>query len=196
MDFYLNLSRKLNCIDGTLYFFRKHFLIVLGLGLVAAFGRVVQLGGFGEITSSVHVILEIVIESARILLFLYVLGLANIKTGFLRMKKLFTHKQDRKLQFCIAAQNFKNQWKTILLNFLVFALIAWILNYLIDLLAYETCLYLSLKENGILTNSSSEWTILLFFKNLSVIPFTLVFETLFFLHITNKLGKYRGGPAS
>lgn len=194
MGISINYSGKLDCIHGTLNFFRKHFLIVLGLGLVAAFGRVAQLGGFGEITSPLHVLLEIVVESARILLFLYVLGLANIKTGLLRIKKLFTHKQDRKLQWRIAIQNFKNHWTAILLNFVVFALIAWILNYLIDLLAYETCLYLSLKENGILTNSSSEWTILLFFKNLSVIPFTLVFETLFLLYITDKLKTYKANP--
>ena len=61
------------------------------------------------------------------------------------------------------------------------------INLLIDLLAYETCLYLTLKKEGILVDTSSEWTILLFFKNILVIPFTLVFETVFLLWVTNKL---------
>ncbi len=90
MDSYSNFFSKLTFIADAIYFFRKHFLIVLGLGLVAAFGRVIQLGGFGEITSTVNILLEIPIESARIILFLYVLGFANIKTGFLRIKKIFT----------------------------------------------------------------------------------------------------------
>ena len=78
-----------------------------------------------------------------------------------------------------------------MLNLIGFSLVAWSVNYLIDLLAYQTCLYLTLKENGVLVESSSEWTILLFFKNLSVIPFTLVFETLFVLWLTNKLPNYK-----
>ena len=60
------------------------------------------------------------------------------------------------------------------------------MNLLIDHLAYETCLYLALRYNGILVDTSSEWTILLFFKNISVIPFTLVFETIVLLWLTNK----------
>lgn len=184
-------SDKLHCLYNAIYFFKQHFGVITGLGLIAAFGRVIQLGGFGEITSPTSIILEIVIESARILLFLYVLGLANIKNGLLRIKHFFTHKYNRKSQLTITIQNVKKQWLSILLNIIGFLLIAWTLNYLIDLLAYETCLYLTLKKDGLLAETSSEWTILLFFKNLSVIPFTLVFETLFILWLTNKLSNYR-----
>lgn len=186
-----HLSTKLNCLQNTLYFFRKHFLVIMGLGLVAAFGRVIQLGGFGEVSSGANIFLEILVEAARVSLFLYVLGVANIKNGLLRIRHLFTQKENRKLRWIIAIQNLKNQWVSVLLNFVGFAVIAWTLNYMIDLLAYETCLYLALKKDGILAPSSSEWTILLFFKNLSVIPFTLVFETLFILWITNTLSRYR-----
>lgn len=181
------LSEKLTCLDSSLAFIRRHFLVVTGLGLVAGLGRVIQLGGFGEITSSTHIFLELIIESARVLLVLYVLGLASVRNGILRVRHFFTRKRDRKTQWSIIIQNLRKQWLSILFNFIGFALIAGLLNYLIDLLAYETCLYLTLKKDGILAPASSEWTILLFFKNLSVIPFTLVFETLFILWITNKL---------
>jgi hypothetical protein len=70
-------------------------------------------------------------------------------------------------------------------------LIAATINYFIDLLAYETCLYLSLKSDGILAESSSEWTILLFFKNLTVIPLTLIFDTVLLLWLANKLSGFR-----
>ena len=77
-------------------------MVVLGLGLIAAFGRVIQLGGFGVVSTSTNIILEGIVETARILLFLYVLGLANLKKGILRIKHLFTRKDTRKQQWLIA----------------------------------------------------------------------------------------------
>ncbi len=163
----------------------------MGLGLIAAFGRVIQLGGFGEITPAFNMLLEIIIEASRILLFLFVLGLANVRHGISTVKHFFTQKSKRKLRWLYAVETFRKQWFSIFLNIAGFLAIAWAINYLIDLLAYKTCFYLSLKNRGILAESSSEWTVLLFFKNLSVIPFTLVFETLFVLWLTNKLNHYK-----
>ena len=191
MNTCFNFSDKLISLQNAVYFFKKHYLVVIGLGLIAAFGRVIQLGGFGEITSTADVFLEIIIEASRLLLFLYVLGLANVKNGVLRIRRFFTQKNNRKLQWSNTVKKIQQQWLSIVLNFAGFALIAWAINYLINLLAYQTCLYLTLKQNGVLVESSSEWTVLLFFKNLSVIPFTLVFETLFVLWLTNKLHNYK-----
>ncbi|MDQ4141738.1 MAG: hypothetical protein M3142_14610 [Bacteroidota bacterium] len=87
----------------------------------------------------------------------------------------------------------KNQWFAILLNFTCFLSMAAGINFLIEQLAYVTCLLLSLKQGGIINNASSEWIILLLFKNLSVIPFTLVFEAIFLLWLTDKLQNSRLG---
>jgi len=186
-----NFLNKLTTLKNAIYFIKKHFLVILGLGLISAFGRVIQLGGFGEIPGWVYMVLEIIIESSRILLFLFVLGLANVKNGILRIRDLFTKKDMWRSNWSGSIQKIKNQWPSVLLNLAAFLIIASMFNYLIDQLAYQTCLYLSLKENGILVDSSSEWTILLFFKNLSVIPFTLVFETLLILWIADKLNSYK-----
>ena len=191
MNLSFNLSDKLSLLTNTLYFFKKHFIVIMGLGLIAALGRVIQLGGFGEITNWMNVILEVVIESARVLLFLYVLGLANIKNGVLQIKHVLTHKNKRKNFLTTAIQKLKMQWFSISLNIIGFLLIAWTINYLIDLLAYKTCLYLTLKKGGILVDSSSEWTILLFFKNLTVIPLMLIFDSVLLLWLSNKLSNYR-----
>ncbi len=181
------LTSLLTWLLHTVGFFKRHLAVILMLGLIAAFGRVIQLGGFGEITSWMNISLEVVVESARILLFLYALGLADVRRGTLRIKRLFTDKISRRQQVRVARQTLKQHWLSVLCNVMVFLLIAAGINYLIDLLAYETCLYLSLKQDGILAADASEWTILLFFKNLSVIPFTLVFEAIFLLWITNKI---------
>ncbi len=190
MNLSFNHPDKWSLLNNTVYFFKKHFLTIMGLGLIAAFGRVIQLGGFGQITGWMNVILEVVVESARILLFLYVLGLANVKNGLLRIKHILTHK-DRKTLLTNALHKLKKQWLSLSLNIIGFLVIASIINYLIDLLAYETCLYLSLKTDGILAESSSEWTILLFFKNLTVIPLTLIFDTVLLLWLANKLSGFR-----
>lgn len=187
----LNFLNKLTTFNNAIYFIKKNFLVIMGLGLISAFGRVIQLGGFGEIPGWVNIVLEIIIESSRILLFLFVLGLANVKKGILRLRDLFAKKDMWRSNWSVSIQKIKKQWLSILLNLAAFLIIASIFNYLIDQLAYQTCLYLSLKENGILVDSSSEWTILLFFKNLSVIPFTLVFETLLILWIAGKLNNYK-----
>ncbi|MBE7169002.1 MAG: hypothetical protein INR73_00330 [Williamsia sp.] len=191
MSLSFTFLQKLYFLKTTISFFRKHWTVVLGSGLIAAVGRVIQLGGLGTINTSTNIALEVLIEATRILLFVYVLGLANIKKGLLRIKHVCTHKDKRRQGWKIAVQNTRKEWTAILLNLGGFLLIAWALNYLIDLAAYETCLYLTLKKDGILAASASEWTILLFFKNLSVIPLTLVFEARLLLWLTNKLSDYK-----
>ena len=135
MNLPFNLSNKFYLLSNTLYFFKKHFLVITGLGLIAAFGRVIQLGGFGQITTWRNMVLEVVIESSRILLFLYVLGLANIKNGALRIRHLFSNNDNRKSSLIIAIQKLKKQWFSVVLNSMGFLIIAWAINYLIDLLA-------------------------------------------------------------
>ena len=186
MTFSFNLGNNFRWLLDTVIFLRRHFAVIITLGLIAAFGRVIQLGGFGAISSWTNIVLEVIVESTRILLFLYVLGMASIRDGVLRIKRFFIHKENRRLHVSMAIDKLKKQWLPILLNITGFLMIAFAINYLIDLLAYETCLYLSLKKDGILSASASEWTVLLFFKNLSVIPFTLAFEAGFLLWITNK----------
>ncbi|RDC62119.1 hypothetical protein [Adhaeribacter pallidiroseus] len=179
-------ANKLTWLLGSVHFIRQHFLVIAGLGLLSGIGRVIQLGSFGEISSFQFILLEIIIELARVILFLYVLGFANVKDGLLRLKRLFIHKNTRKLNWALAKQNLKKERLSLIINLFGFLLIAAGVNFLIDLLAYQTCLYLTLKSHQILAESSSEWTILLFFKNISIIPFTLVFEAIFLLWITGK----------
>ncbi|MBD0289453.1 MAG: hypothetical protein ICV79_29150, partial [Flavisolibacter sp.] len=111
-----DLTNRLNCLLHAIYFLKKHYAVILTLGLIAAFGRVMQLGGFGAIPSWMNIILELIIESARILLFLYVLGLASIKNGVLRIKRLFIYKDNRKVQVIAAKEKLKKQWVSIVLN--------------------------------------------------------------------------------
>ena len=180
------LRGKLTVLYGSIFFIRDHFLTIFALGLIAAFGRVIQLGCFGEIPSWVNVGTEVAVETSRILIFLFVLGVANIKSGARLLKRFFANRFTLKASWAIAKRKIRTQWVQISLSFAGFLIIAAGINFLIDTLAYETCLLLTLKSDGILVDTSSEWTVLLFFKNILVIPFTIVFETLLLLWITRE----------
>ena len=127
-----NFSNKLTILNTAIYFIKKHFLVILLLGLISAFGRVIQLGGFGEISSWANIVLEIIVESSRILLFLFVLGLANVKKGMLRIWDLFTKKGMWRSIWNNSIQKLKKQWLSVLLNLSAFLISAWMFNFLID----------------------------------------------------------------
>ena len=187
-----NLQQQLAWLSGSLLFFRKHLAVILGLGLVAGIGRVIQLEAFGPIESWLHISLEVIIESARIMIFLYTFGLASVRIGVLQIKRFFTQKGKRKSYLTIATRKLKTQWLSIIVNIIGFLIIASLINYMIDLLVYETCLYLNLKKGGIIAGSSSEWTVLLFLKNISVIPLAIIFDAIFLLWLTSRLQLHIG----
>ena len=190
------LNTNLEPMIASLSFMKRHWIVLLALGLIAALGRVIQLGGFGEVTRSTHAMLEIAVEGSRVAMLLFVLGLANVRMGAKQIVRLLTGKFAFRNHARQAWKKAKSRWLALTISFISFAIIAFGLNLLIDQLAYETCFYLTLKREGILADASSEWTILLFFKNLSVIPFTLVFETIVLLWLTNKITLSEKHPAA
>jgi hypothetical protein len=187
MNLYLKSRKSLQWTLETFAFIKANFWVILGLGLIAAAGRAIQLKAFGTITPVNHFCLEIVIESSRLAVILYALGLASIKAGIAKIIRFIRNKTTRRENWQIAVTKLRQQWLAILINFGVFLLVAFSLNLLIDHIAYGTCLYIVLKTSQLLSDQSSEWVLILFFKNLSVIPFTLVFQTLFIFWITNRL---------
>ncbi|MCF0074454.1 hypothetical protein LZD49_28475 [Dyadobacter sp. CY261] len=170
----------------TLMFFKRHYLIVLALGMAAAMGRVIQLGALGPISPVLHLALEIIIEGARLMIFVYALGLTNVRKGFGRIRQILTKSGAWKSNWSIAKTRLKRDWRSLLASMVIYLLIAWVINLLIDYTAYQTCLYYKLKVNSIISEGASEWVIILFFKNLSVIPLTLIFNALFLLWITGR----------
>ncbi|GAB3702917.1 hypothetical protein GCM10027592_32820 [Spirosoma flavus] len=183
------LLKALDWTVQTIRFCQQHFLFIFSLGLIAAFGRAIQLKAFGPVGPTAHFLLEVVIESARILIFLYALGFTNIRKGVARLTQLVTNKSGRRQHWRLAVQTLRINWPALLANFVVFLVIAALFNVLINHIAYETCLYITLKARQLISDQSSEWAIILFFKNISVIPFTLIFNALFLLWLVNRLPK-------
>jgi hypothetical protein len=178
--------KDLDPLLSTFAFMKRHWTTLFCLGLVAGIGRVAQLGGFGEVSPFKHGLLEVLVEGSRVAILLFVVGIANVRRGFRHVVRLLSGKVAIGKIARTAWSGMRLRWIAFSLSFIAFILIAGVINVLIDQLAYETCLYLTLKREGILAGGASEWTILLFFKNISVIPFTLVFETCLLLWLANK----------
>lgn len=174
-------------LKHTFFFSLRHFRVIIGLAFIAGLGRYIQLKGFGDIHSLTNILLEIIVEGARVLLLLYILGLADIKKGVLRIKHFLTDKEKRAQFGTVFRQHVKMYWNAIILSLIGFSIIAWLLNYCIDVIIYKTSLISFLKDKGILNPQASEWPVLLFIKNLTVIPYTLVFETLLLLWLAGRL---------
>jgi hypothetical protein len=177
------LPAQLNLLRSSFQFILHHWLFLFGLGMIAGLGRVAQLGGFGSLPQWAGPALEVVVEGSRVAIFLFVLGLANIRKGLGVFLQVFRFDANAKAAWRRSLGSLRANGFTIGLNLVGFLLIASAVNFLIDHLAYETCLLLSMKGNGLLAMESSEWTVLLFFKNILVIPFTLVFEVLLVIWI-------------
>ncbi|MCE6992132.1 hypothetical protein [Dyadobacter sp. CY323] len=182
-----DLSQKLSWTLHSLRFIKKHLLLILFLGLVAGLGRAAQLRAFGPISPMLDTFLEIVIQTARILIFLFSLGLTNIKKGINRFLKIFSPQTSDRPNWKTALTILKQQWIAVVLNISAFMVIAFLINLLIDHIAYETCLYATLRADGIISSDSSEWSIILFLKNISIIPLTLVFNATLLLWFVNRV---------
>ena len=169
-------------------FFGAQFPLVFGAGLVAALGRAIQLGAMHEVSRGVNTILEIIIETARILTFLLVLGEGSIGKGAQRVKSIFLlNRPQWKSTWSVVLARLKVNWIALVINLLMYSAVAFIINFIIDKLAYDTDLLTMLQNSRILAPKTSEWVLLLFFKNLTVIPFTIIFNGVLLLWVTSNL---------
>jgi hypothetical protein len=179
-------SPSANWTLSAFRFVQKHFLLIFSLGLLAGVGRATQLGAFGAIPNWLHFVLECLIEASRLVIFLFCLGLTNVRTGIRRFLKLLSPAYHSKDKWSAAFGQLRRNWLPASVNVIAFMVFAFLINLLIDQLAYETCLYANLQNNGVMDAGASEWTIILFFKNITVIPFTLVFNAVLLLWFANK----------
>ncbi len=110
---------------------------------------------------------------------------------------MFSAGANRRKNWHAAVQKLKSNWLAVILNLAAFLLIAWSINYLIDYAAYQTCMYTKIKSSQIIADEASEWAFILFLKNISVIPFTLIFNALFLRWVTNRLtGSFSSDPVN
>jgi hypothetical protein len=174
-------------IQETQRFINRHWLSLGILNLIAATGRFVQEGGTGKISVETFSLLEIAVASSRVLLVLLVIGNGSVNAGFRRVVSIFRMKSaDWKQVWAQIKTNVAWNKISLSINFILFMIIGTVVNMGIDLVAH---LFLInwLKDNGLLAATAFQWPVILFLKNISIIPFTLVFECVLVLFLIGKL---------
>ncbi|WP_428666701.1 hypothetical protein [Runella sp.] len=171
----------------TQRFINRNWLIVGILNLVAAIGRFVQEGGTGRISAEAFLTLEIAVELSRILLVLLVIGNGSVANGFRAVISVFRMKRaDWKQVWNNVRTNVAWNKITLSINFIIFMVIGTAANISIDLFTHLFLLEW-LKSHDLLVVTASQWPVILFLKNISIIPFTLVFECVLVLILIGKL---------
>lgn len=177
----------IDLIQRTDTFIRKNAFWILGLGLIAGIGRFIQEGGSGAISLSTQIILDIVVNTARLLTIFIVIGKGSLKNGINAITNIFRLTKAKWASIWDnIKRNFSGNYLAVLVNFIVYILIAGIINISLFTLFEHTAFLEWLKSNQLLSPSASKWPVLLLLKNISIIPFTFVFELLIVIWIVEK----------
>lgn len=152
-----------------------HPMAVGGLSLLAAFGRALQLGAFGRLAQPWSLLLELVVEPARIALFLLVLGDGKLRAGFLSLRRGLTS-EHASARFDAGVAKLRSEWKLFAKSLVAFALVAVGLNVGIDIVSAEPQRFEPpLQFDTSATHAERQLAVELGLKNLSVIPLTIVY---------------------
>lgn len=146
--------------------------MTLTLGLVAALGRTLQEGIAGPVSRGTFVALEILVESSRLLLVLHVLGMGSFLTGWIVLKGAVRGLRGSRAIF---GDVLRHGWRGLLWNALGFLALAAVANIAIFAWARHGSTLAMLQHCGWVAEQAGPWVTVLFVKNLTIIPWTLVF---------------------
>jgi hypothetical protein len=165
-------TSALDPLRRSFVFCGRFLPVVLVLGLVAAVSRALQIGAAGELTREAHLALEVIVEGARSLLALYVLGLGSMLGGWMALKRAFGLRAHFRSEL---REAFRARWKVLVVNLLAFGAIAALVNGAIFAVARNWTALEMLKHCGWIAEQAGPWVTILFPKNVTLIPWTLVF---------------------
>ncbi len=159
----------------SLGFFGRHALVVLGLALIAAIGRVLQIGRAKRLPKPGYIALEIGVEVVRLAMVLAIFGdgdpLAAAKGA-----RAWLSAPGRSSLLARLAGGLGLHWPQVLIAALVFVLVAVVANMIIFALARSTRVLALAGGLGVEApdQKSLRLAVMLFIKNLTIIPFTVI----------------------
>jgi len=154
----------------------QHLLLVLVLIFIPAIGRVIQTNGFGNINTFTYWMLEIPVEGARILFLIFLIGDGKFVQGLERLDvPIRMIKEQWKTVPATIINNLKLHSTELIITTLAFILFALVLNYLIKYTINSGQLVFKLQQS-ILLKYFNPVSVILFLKNITIIPLTIIFE--------------------
>lgn len=172
----------------SLRFFAKFAPAILGVSLMVSFGRVIQIGWGDDLSTAAYFLLEFFVEGLRVIILLFIIGRGSVSGGIQTITSIFKMpKDERDSAFTKMGKTFKLNWIVVLRGILFYGAAIISLNYLIGWMAGTSVAHTLLLDLGL--PGSNENTLhtaaTLFLKNLTVIPFTIIFQYLLVLYLLN-----------
>jgi hypothetical protein len=182
-----NLTNGWYLILQTLRFYTANLPAILFVMSFAAAGRALQLGAAGPPDPLADWTLEVIVEGARILLVLFLIGQGNIVRGPRTLQTMLRMKSaDWKLVWNRIASALRTKWPGVAFSLVLFGGMAWGLNSLVEAVARHPGLLAGLRRCGYLAKGANDYGVLLFLKNLTIIPLTLVFDYVLVMYVTER----------
>lgn len=160
------IQRAVKVLVESLAFYGTHSIPIVALALLAALGRVIQLGWEDPGTAVPHWGLELLVEGARLAI-LVVIVRATIAALPVDARTFFAQLWPKLQQ----------EWRTVLWSTVVFALFAVAVNSAISWLAEQRFVhqvFQALPGTAALRPDRTGMLVVFSLKNLTIIPFTLV----------------------
>lgn len=160
----------------SLQFYVIHAAPIVGLAAFASVGRAIQLGWETSIPPALSLGLEVVVQGARIAIFLVVLGHGSLETGIERVRQVFDTPEDkRESQFDSIWTAARRHWIDVTASVVVFAAFALVVNVAIAQVAANQSVLAFVSSLGVGIGDEALKTALAFFlKNVTIIPLTIV----------------------
>ena len=152
-------------------FYAKYAASIIGLGLLSSVGRAMQLGWSEYLSGMQHLLLEIVVEAARLAIFLVVVGEGSFTAGVMRIKSVCNMTNHVSIW-----NNLKGRWVAVIWSIAAFIIFACLVNVVIDRIANNDAVFSTVRNLGFppTKDASLRFAIIFFLKNITIIPFTLV----------------------
>lgn len=172
-------------VSETDRFIRQNFLTTFVPGLISGLCRFVQEGGAGPVSVSTQATLGIVVFLSRTIIVLSAAGQGNVLEGLNRIFKVFSFSAaDWKMTGLNLKSNARFNLIALVVNILLFVMVSIFINVSLAFLTEATPFLAYLRSLGLLAPAAGKWPVILFLKNISVIPFAFVFEIFLVMFLT------------
>lgn len=158
-------------------FFLVHLPVIGGLSLIAAAGRAIQMGALGPLAPGTRLLLEIPVEGSRIAVLLYVLGHGSLTGGCRDVLGMFRRPGPQaEREPAAGVPSVPPRAGKLGLSLLLFALLAVAANLGATYVSRDPAVIATLRGAGLgLQGETLGEAVRFFVKNLTIIPFTIVF---------------------
>lgn len=165
-------------LTRSLRFYVAHAVAIIGLGLFASIGRVIQVSWDASISLPLYLLLEGIVEGVRIGILLVGIGGGNLSAGIATSRRIYKmSEQERETHVESMATTFKDNGIDVAVSFVIFGIFVYLIpNMIISQIAETESVRRVVQDLWLqgVDDESLRTVIVLFIKNITIIPFTII----------------------